>query len=358
MTWKTGILHETFELIKQEGGLTAGSKKKILQLGHYSTDFSNYLKDNGCNLTILNTVTNSSKEKFDIILIGNIIETIPNNIDFIKKLSDVLEIDGCIISSISNIAYITNRIQFLNNDFKFSPTILHNFNLNSLILTLFYSSFSLKKLVRIKKETNLFDPDLKHYSIPQELIDSILAEPESTVTSYVFSAKYSKNIDHQNVKWILDFTKDITCEKLKESFHYINEHVVKVLRDREVHNLARIQVLEKLLKENKISTSGVSDKVAKLEDIITAKDNAMINLDLEHKEELLFLAGQRNITEEMKSKKNDELLSYIRYKYEAKINYLEQVKIDLQNEIKLIRQNKILTFLRKWDKMRGRKSDN
>ena len=358
MTWKTGILHETFELIKQEGGLTAGSKKKILQLGHYSTDFSNYLKDNGCNLTILNTVTNSSKEKFDIILIGNIIETIPNNIDFIKKLSDVLEIDGCIISSISNIAYITNRIQFLNNDFKFSPTILHNFNLNSLILTLFYSSFSLKKLVRLEKETNLFDPDLKHYSIPQELIDSILAEPESTVTSYVFSAKYSKNIDHQNVKWILDFTKDITCEKLKESFHYINEHVVKVLRDREVHNLARIQVLEKLLKENKISTSGVSDKVAKLEDIITAKDNAMINLDLEHKEELLFLAGQRNITEEMKSKKNDELLSYIRYKYEAKINYLEQVKIDLQNEIKLIRQNKILTFLRKWDKMRGRKSDN
>ena len=358
MTWKTGILHETFELIKQEGGLTAGSKKKILQLGHYSTDFSNYLKDNGCNLTILNTVTNSSKEKFDIILIGNIIETIPNNIDFIKKLSDVLEIDGCIISSVSNIAYITNRIQFLNNDFKFSPTILHNFNLNSLILTLFYSSFSLKKLVRLEKETNLFDPDLKHYSIPQELIDSILAEPESTVTSYVFSAKYSKNIDHQNVKWILDFTKDITCEKLKESFHYINEHVVKVLRDREVHNLARIQVLEKLLKENKISTSGVSDKVAKLEDIITAKDNAMINLDLEHKEELLFLAGQRNITEEMKSKKNDELLSYIRYKYEAKINYLEQVKIDLQNEIKLIRQNKILTFLRKWDKMRGRKSDN
>ena len=98
--------------------------------------------------------------------------------------------------------------------------------------------------------------------------------------------------------------------------------------------------------------------MAKLEDIITAKDNAMINLDLEHKEELLFLAGQRNITEEMKSKKNDELLSYLRYKYEAKINYLEQVKIDLQNEIKLIRQNKILTFLRKWDKMRGRKSDN
>ena len=35
MTWKTGILHETFELIKQEGGLTAGSNKKILQLGHY-----------------------------------------------------------------------------------------------------------------------------------------------------------------------------------------------------------------------------------------------------------------------------------------------------------------------------------
>ena len=117
MTWKTGILHETFELIKQEGGLTAGNKKKILQLGHYSTNFSNYLKDNGCNLTILDTVTNSSKEKFDIILIGNIIETIPNNIDFIKKLSNILEIDGCIISSVSNIAYITNRIQFLNNDF-------------------------------------------------------------------------------------------------------------------------------------------------------------------------------------------------------------------------------------------------
>ena len=67
-------------------------------------------------------------------------------------------------------------------------------------MTLFYSSFSLKKLVRLEKETNLFDPDLKHYSIPQELIDSILAEPESTVTSYVFSAKYSKNIDHQKYK--------------------------------------------------------------------------------------------------------------------------------------------------------------
>ena len=132
-----------------------GNNKNILQLGNYPSNFSNFIKDNDCNVTIVTDdndfFASHGNKKFDIILLGNIIERKIDHTTFLKKLSSMLEIDGYIVSSVSNISYISNRIQFLNNEFNFPENIFNHFNLNSLLLTLLNSSFSLKKLIRIKK---------------------------------------------------------------------------------------------------------------------------------------------------------------------------------------------------------------
>ena len=143
--------------------ILTGDNKKVLQFGRYPLVFSKFLKDNGCKLTIVTHNHKSLKynKKYDVILLGNSIETIVNHIDFLKKLPNMLETGGYIISSVSNISYIINRIQFLNNDFNFPSKTLHYFILGSLLFTLADSSFSLTKLIRIKTKLNRIKTTLK-----------------------------------------------------------------------------------------------------------------------------------------------------------------------------------------------------
>ena len=104
-----------------------GNNKNILQLGNYPSNFSNFIKDNDCNVTIVTDdndfFASHGNKKFDIILLGNIIERKIDHTTFLKKLSSMLEIDGYIVSSVSNISYISNRIQFLNNEFNFPENV-------------------------------------------------------------------------------------------------------------------------------------------------------------------------------------------------------------------------------------------
>ena len=283
--------------------ILTGNNKKVLQLGDYPLVFSRFLKDNDCNLTV---ATNDSKslefdkkffdeiltepiddlnffklhgnKKYDVILLGNIIETVTNHIDFLKKLPNMLETGGYIISSVSNISYIINRIQFLNNEFNFPSNTLHYFNLGSLLFTLTDSSFSLTKLIRIEKPVIFAqETSVKDYAIPVQLSSAILNDPESNTTDYVFSATPTKNIDHEFRKWLMGFPKDIVSERIKEIFHYQYEYVVKVLREREVDYLARISALETVLEENNITIKdeNTSSESFKLKNIVDAKDKVI-----------------------------------------------------------------------------------
>lgn len=257
-----------------------GNNKNILQLGNYPSDFSNFIKGNDCNVTIVSDdndfFASHGNKKFDIILLGNIIESKIDHITFLKKLPSMLEIDGYIVSSVSNISYISNRIQFLNNEFNFPENIFNHFNLNSLLLTLLNSSFSLKKLIRIKKNFDILnDTSVKYYAIPEELTKSILKDPESTTTNYVFSAIPVKNTDYKFKKWAMQFTKDIVSERLKEMTQYQNEHVVKIFREREIDFLSKISSLESVLKENNLSVS--DENMNKIQTIIDAKDEIIFH---------------------------------------------------------------------------------
>jgi hypothetical protein len=260
--------------------ILTGDNKKVLQFGRYPSAFSRFLKDNGCKLTIVTNDHKSLKydKKYDVILLGNSIETITNHIDFLKKLPNMLETGGYIISSVSNISYIINRIQFLNNEFNFPSNTLHYFNLGSLLFTLSDSSFSLTKLIRIEKPVIFAqETSVKDYAISAQLSSAILKDPESNTTDYVFSATPTKNIDHESRKWLMGFTKDIVSERLKEIFDYQEKDVVNVLREREIDYLATIDALETILEENNITMNNknTSSKSFKLKNIVDAKDEVI-----------------------------------------------------------------------------------
>ena len=305
-----------------------GNNKNILQLGNYPSDFSNFVKDNDCNVTIVNDdndfFESYGNKKFDIILLGNIIENKVDHTNFLKKLSSMLETDGYVVSSVSNISYITNRIQFLNNEFNFPENIFHHFNLNSLLLTLLDSSFSLKKLIRIKKNPDiLHETSVKYYTISEELTKSILEDPESTTINYVFSAIPVKNTNYKFKKWAMQFTKDIVSERLKEMAQYQNEHVVKVLKDREVDFLSKISSLESLLKENNISVS--DENMTKIQTIIDAKDEIIFHHEnaLNEKDEIIF-------HHENALKEKDDILQH----HENALNEKNEIILHHENALK------------------------
>ena len=328
-----------------------GSNKNILQLGSYPSDFSNFVKNNDCDVTIVSHdddfFESHGNKKFDVILLGNIIESKVDHTDFLKKLPSMLESGGCIVSSVSNISYITNRIQFLNNEFNFPENVFNHFNLNSLLLTLLDSSFSLKKLIRIKKNPDILnDTSVKHYAIPEELTKSILEDPESTTTNYVFSAIPVKSTDYKFKKWAMQFTKDIVSERLKEMTQYQNEHVVKIFRDREIDFLSKISSLESVLKENNVSVS--DENMNKIQTIIDAKDKIISHHEnaLKEKDDVIF-------HHENALKEKDDVLHHHENALKEKDDVLrhhEQAIKDYKSTIDEIRNSKTWKILHKFVK--------
>ena len=99
-------------------------------------------------------------KKFQIILLDNTIDYVPNPVKFIKEINRFLAPDGSLICRAYNIFNLINRIRFLNGDAQFINSVFKNRNLafsslDSILLTLSEAESSITKLLRVEKEINL-----------------------------------------------------------------------------------------------------------------------------------------------------------------------------------------------------------
>lgn len=260
-----------FQAILINGG------KKVLEL---DTDglLTEFLKKRGCNVTRLkiNSVSSDNKkdyadkiieanmssldlskylgsEKYDVILMDDLLTRVPDVHKFLLQLREFLEADGYIVFSIPNVAHGSVRISLLNGEFNYeqisSKTPQLFFTLDTVLSMIEDSGYSLIQLYRIEKE---IDTQMKNYSytIPEELVDSILRDSESKTTHYVLKVSPTSYQDLEVRKWLREFPKTITSERLKEFFQYYKEHyggaVLKSLQAAD----ARIAELESEIKKS------------------------------------------------------------------------------------------------------------
>ncbi|MGI0011647.1 MAG: DUF4214 domain-containing protein, partial [Nitrosopumilaceae archaeon] len=170
-------------------------------------------------------------EKYDVVSIGDL-ERFKDHEQLLKKLRSFLDNNGYIVCSVSNIAHISARIKMLNGDIKyessgiFDKNHLHFFTLDMIQLTLDVSGYRLVELRRVKEEFDLIRrTDLKHYTTPEELVRSILKDPEATTLQYVFKAIPTSHSDSSIRSWLMEFPRGITTQKLKEIFEHYKDQI-------------------------------------------------------------------------------------------------------------------------------------
>lgn len=167
------------------------------------------------------------KEKFDVILIGDLLEHLVEPEQFLQKLRGYIALNGTVILLVHNVVHGSVRISMLNGYFKYNATGLINnnskrfFTLDILLSLIDKSGYSLTKLQRINK--GIFDvPEisLTSYVIPQELIDAILRDPESVAYQYVFQITPNLKNNHIVREFIGNFSKDACTEYLRNILIY------------------------------------------------------------------------------------------------------------------------------------------
>ena len=174
------------------------NQSSVLIISPNHDQFTKKLKDKECTVEIAqintdekNTRTfdfkNIENKKFQIILLDNTIDYVPNPVKFIKEINRFLAPDGSLICRAYNIFNLINRIRFLNGDAQFINSVFKNRNLafsslDSILLTLSEAVSSITKLLRVEKEISLKSKlNLNTFTLTEELLNSVTTDSESKV---------------------------------------------------------------------------------------------------------------------------------------------------------------------------------
>lgn len=172
-----------------------------------------------------------SQEKFDKIVLKNFIEFTDDPFHILNFLEKSLTSNGMFVIVFPNVSFFKERIKFLNGDFldfaQISDRKLqYYFSISTILQFFLYLEYSIENIFRFEKNIKIADySDLNEFTISDELLDSITRDSESTVSNYIFLVKPSsiKNSDMQ--KWIFEFPKNMTTDRLKEWFDYYKHHL-------------------------------------------------------------------------------------------------------------------------------------
>jgi hypothetical protein len=231
-----------------------GDKKNILEICSEKNSISDKLKNcevlsleiknnseiflnkkNDFKELIISKIIKSKIKKFDFILITGIISKILDFKMLLKELKEFLDVDGKIIFDVPNVTNIVNRLKFLNGEFNYeSEGLIENeqlrfYTLNSILINLETSGYSLSKLSRIEELIDIQTrTDIIPYSITSELLDSLHMDFEAKTFYYIICVNISnQETINDTKKWNYIFPTSITTDRLKAFFHYYKTYYAK-----------------------------------------------------------------------------------------------------------------------------------
>jgi len=288
------------------------SKDNVFVLKHNS-DYKLHVLDE-------NNIDSLNLEKFQFIILDDVLEYLINPKSFLIHISKFLESDGVIVGSISNFTNIINKIHVLDGDFNNVLLDIekkfHHYSLDNFLLLLSDSNFSITHLTRIKIDiTNSNQTNLKNYIIPTEIFDAITNDPESSTSTYVFSIKPDSIIKSSIRRWILEFSKNQVMEKMDSILNDIRIIYEKKI-DYHVQTNREQYAIVKHLEQGIAETTEHYEKIIK--QIIKDKD------------------------------------TYIEQIIKDKDTYIEQIIKDKDIQLQEIKQSIVFKLLRILDKLKGK----
>jgi 2-polyprenyl-3-methyl-5-hydroxy-6-metoxy-1,4-benzoquinol methylase len=200
--------------------LLVGSNKKVLEIGPATGYVTKELQKRGCRVTciesnqkmaliakkfceemIIENVEQMNlsmilgKKKFDVILLGEILEHLIEPEKVLKKLTKFLKTSGYVVATIPNIAHGSVRLSLLMGKFEYvSSGLLDRTHLR------FFTKRSMEKMfrnagleiIKVKSIKNdIFSvPNIKlRQEFPEVLIYSLRKDPEAEIYEFIVKAK-------------------------------------------------------------------------------------------------------------------------------------------------------------------------
>jgi 2-polyprenyl-3-methyl-5-hydroxy-6-metoxy-1,4-benzoquinol methylase len=196
---------------------------------NFKTNCSNNKIEDGKDEAYLKSIMD---KKFDVVILCNYLEfqVHPNKI--LKQCKEFLHSNGYIICSIPNISHINYRLEILNGDFTYQTNNeniekpIQMFTLDKILVMMEQTGFYINKLFRDNEKIDYQNSTLKEYSIPEEIIESIMRDPESMCKNYIFKAfNISKN-NKPIKKYMTEFSKNIVTDRLQQILHYYKKNLI------------------------------------------------------------------------------------------------------------------------------------
>jgi hypothetical protein len=342
-----------------------GKNKKILEFGASDDSAAKIFKRDKCtirqfgldsgNIDSLNTKKLFGNEKFDVIIIDKILESLENPTKILQQLQNLLENNGFFVCVVPNFLFAPNRINFLNGnlDFQRSSTNLGLYTLDTFLLLLDNANLKITQVNRIKQKSNVFsNSTLNYLTYSNNLIDAILQDPESDTISYVLKVEPGQIVPAKIRQYILEtFPKNIASDGLNSK----NEFTKKSIDAKD----EMIGGLETTISDkDKFLEKVISDKDKFLEKVISAKDEMIGGLETTINDKDKFLEKVISAKDEMIAgleRSIDENLAHYEHVKKSKdemIAGLERSIAENKLDIKKIKSGKAWKVLKKLDSFR------
>jgi len=371
------------------------NQSSVLIISPNYDQFTKKLKDKECTVEISQIRTdekntrifdfkNIENKKFQIILLDNTIDYVPNPVKFIKEINRFLTPDGSLICRAYNIFNLINRIRFLNGDAQFINSIFKNRNLvfsslDSILLTLSEAGSSITKLLRVEKGVSLKSKlDLNTFTLTDELLKSVTTDSESKTFYYTFAVSNTPTVSLNTRKWSSSFSKYLVTEGFKEvltDYKTGYEKHINYLKQTNREQYALVLNYGKKIEPkkdddqykrdlNKNSNSEDDKKFQKeLEEDVLEDGKRFLENKAEHLEEAI--KEEREYLENAIKEKDEYLQAALREKDEylgdalrEKDEYLENSLKDKDKVIRDMQNSFAFRTLSMLDKLLGRKHKN
>ena len=317
-----------------------GKNKKILEFGASDDSTAEIFKHNKCtirqfglgsgNVDSFNTKKLFGDEKFDVIIIDKIQESLENSTKILQQLQNLLENNGFFVCVVPNFLFAPNRINLLNGDLdsKIFNANLSFYTLDTFFLLLDNANLKITQVNRIKQKSTVFSNSILNYlTYSNNLIDSILQDPESDTIYYVLKVEPGQTVPTKVRQYILEtFPKNIASDSLNSK----NEFSKKSISAKD----EMITGLE----------TTINDKDKFLEKVIAAKDEMITGLERSIDENLAHY--------EHVKKDKDKMITGLETTINDKDKFLEKVIEDYKLDIKKIQSSKAWKVLKKLDSFR------
>lgn len=235
-------------------------RKKLLDVGCSTGYFGNFIRDHakvtvdGIEISddkleakkVLNNVysfdldntwpSSFTKNKYDYILFGDVLEHLKNPKDILEKIKPQLNKNGYIFVSIPNIAHISTRLELINGSFEYEDTgILDNTHLQYFTLKTFTNTAH-------KAGFNIVNINYSYNDFPDIIVNKLLSKAGLKPTNKFWGIANSKESRAYQYKFVLTAGKKSKPNKVYSKLIDKPEH----LRDSFIKDLqSQIYALKK-----------------------------------------------------------------------------------------------------------------